>query len=70
VQISANMVEIIALLLLPLAVGIVAYSLVVFVWRNGQIAMKQASYIDDRRWAACCRVPGAKDGRALPACAL
>jgi nitrogen fixation-related uncharacterized protein len=44
-------VEIIALVLLPLAVAIVAYSLVVFCWRNSQIAMKQAAYIDDRRWA-------------------
>jgi peptidoglycan/LPS O-acetylase OafA/YrhL len=42
-------VEIIALVLLPLAVAIVAYSLVVFCWRNSQIAMKQAAYIDDRR---------------------
>ena len=25
-------------------------STVVFIWRNSQIAMKQASYIDDRRW--------------------
>ncbi|PSC73528.1 ABC transporter C family member 2 isoform A [Micractinium conductrix] len=47
--VSAYMVEIIALVLLPLAVLIVAYSLLVFVWRNSQIAMKQASYIDDRR---------------------
>jgi len=50
-QVSAYMVEIIALVLLPLAVFIVAYSLVVFIWRNSQIAMKQASYIDDRRCA-------------------
>jgi SPX domain protein involved in polyphosphate accumulation/uncharacterized membrane protein YidH (DUF202 family) len=47
--VSANLVEIIALVLLPLAVLMVAYSTVVFVWRNSQIAMKQASYIDDRR---------------------
>jgi hypothetical protein len=46
------MVEIIALVLLPLAVCIVGYSLVVFVWRNSQIAMKQAAYIDDRRCRA------------------
>lgn len=84
------MVEIIALVLLPLAVLMVACkwrtlgwgwtllaavfpwacqcqqhssttshpatlptdSTVVFIWRNSQIAMKQASYIDDRRWAA------------------
>lgn len=48
-MVSAYMVEIISLVLLPLAVFIVAYSLVVFVWRNSQIAMKQAAFIDDRR---------------------
>jgi len=48
-QLSRNLVEFIALLLLPLAVFIVAYALMVFLWRNSQIAMKQASYIDDRR---------------------
>jgi hypothetical protein len=57
-QVSANLVEIIALVLLPLAVLIVAYSLLVFVWRNSQIAMKQAAYIDDRRWAGGWVPPG------------
>ena len=57
-QVSANLVEIIALVLLPLAVLIVAYSLLVFVWRNSQIAMKQAAYIDDRRWAGGRVPPG------------
>jgi nitrogen fixation-related uncharacterized protein len=42
-------VEFIALVLLPLALFIVAYATVVFLWRNSQIALKQASYIDDRR---------------------
>lgn len=37
-QVSAYMLEIIALVLLPLAVLIVAYSLVVFVCRNSQMA--------------------------------
>ena len=41
--------EFIALLLLPLALFIVAYAMMVFLWRNSQIALKQASYIDDRR---------------------
>ena len=41
--------EFIALVLLPLAVLMVAYALLVFVWRNSQIAQRQASYIDDRR---------------------
>jgi uncharacterized membrane protein YidH (DUF202 family) len=48
-RVSRHLVEIIALVLLPLAVFIVAYALVVFAWRNSQIALKQASYIDDRR---------------------
>ncbi|WPT18114.1 Vacuolar transporter chaperone 4 [Picochlorum sp. SENEW3] len=46
---SKNLVEFIALMLLPLGVFIVAYALMVFLWRNSQIALKQASYIDDRR---------------------
>lgn len=48
-KVSRNLVEIIALLLLPLAVFIVGYALIVFQWRNSQIAMKQAAYIDDRK---------------------
>lgn len=48
-RLSRNLVEFIALMLLPLATFIVAYALLVFLWRNSQIAMKQASYIDDRR---------------------
>ena len=46
---SKNLVEFIALMLLPLGIFIVAYALMVFLWRNSQIALKQASYIDDRR---------------------
>lgn len=48
-KLSRNLVEFIALMLLPLALFIVAYALMVFMWRNSQIALKQASYIDDRR---------------------
>lgn len=48
-QMSNHLVEAIALVLLPLAILMVAYALMVFCWRNSQIAMKQASYIDDRR---------------------
>lgn len=48
-SLSKNLVEFIALMLLPLGIFIVAYALVVFLWRNSQIALKQASYIDDRR---------------------
>lgn len=75
-QVSANLVEIIALVLLPLAVLMVAYSTLVFVWRNSQIAMKQAAYIDDRRCAVlhCVAVVGGQRcqwrtcfcGRACP----
>lgn len=46
---SRNLVEFIALILLPLALFIVAYATMVFLWRNSQIALKQAAYIDDRR---------------------
>lgn len=48
-QLSRNLVEFIALVLLPLAIFIVAYAMVVFLWRNSRIAMRQAAYIDDRR---------------------
>jgi SPX domain protein involved in polyphosphate accumulation/uncharacterized membrane protein YidH (DUF202 family) len=48
-SLSRNLVEFIALMLLPLGIFIVAYALIVFLWRNSQIALKQASYIDDRR---------------------
>lgn len=48
-RLSRNLVEFIALVLLPLAIFIVAYATVVFLWRNSQIALKQAAYIDDRR---------------------
>ena len=48
-QLTNHLVEFIALVLLPLAVLMVAYALLVFVWRNSQIALRQASYIDDRR---------------------
>ena len=48
-MISKNLVEFIALMLLPLAIFIVAYASLVFVWRSYQIAQKQAHYIDDRR---------------------
>ena len=48
-SLSTHLVEFIALMLLPLGIFIVAYALVVFLWRNSQIALKQASYIDDRR---------------------
>lgn len=46
---SRNLVEFIAFILLPLAAFIVAYATMVFLWRNSQIALKQAAYIDDRR---------------------
>eukprot|EP00887_Chlorella_sp_A99_P007155 scaffold2.g7155.t1 len=48
-KLSNYLVEAIALILLPLAISIVGYSLIVFVWRNSQIALRAASYIDDRR---------------------
>ncbi len=48
-SLSTHLVEFIALTLLPLGIFIVAYATVVFLWRNSQIALKQANYIDDRR---------------------
>jgi SPX domain protein involved in polyphosphate accumulation/uncharacterized membrane protein YidH (DUF202 family) len=46
---SRGLVEFIALLLLPLACLVAAYAVVVFLWRNAQIARREAAYIDDRR---------------------
>lgn len=45
---AAVLVEVIALILLPVAVLMCAYALVVFVWRSKAIAKKQVGYIDDR----------------------
>ncbi len=49
-----------------------ADSTVVFIWRNSQIAMKQASYIDDRRWVAfvCAAVANANSDLCVrpPSC--
>ena len=41
-QPTENLVEIIAMILLPVAVAMVAYALVVFIWRSKAIAKKQA----------------------------
>ena len=40
-QPTENLVEIIAMILLPVAVAMVAYALLVFVWRSKAIAKKQ-----------------------------
>ncbi|KAK2080664.1 hypothetical protein QBZ16_000518 [Prototheca wickerhamii] len=48
-RVGGNLVLFVAFILLPLAIFIVAYAAVVFTWRSRQIALKQASYIDDRR---------------------
>ncbi|GAB4814940.1 hypothetical protein N2152v2_001986 [Parachlorella kessleri] len=58
-----NIVEVVALIMLPLAIFICAYALMVFLWRNSQIAQKQAAYIDDHRHAGAlpassCVAPG------------
>lgn len=45
---AAVLVEVIALILLPVAVLMCAYALVVFIWRSKAIAKKQVGYIDDR----------------------
>lgn len=47
--ISKNLVEFIALLLLPLSIFIIGYASLVFVWRSYKIAQKEPHYIDDRR---------------------
>jgi uncharacterized membrane protein YidH (DUF202 family) len=46
---ASLLVEIIALILLPVSVLMVAYALAVFVWRSKAIGRRQVGYIDDRR---------------------
>ena len=41
---AEHLVEIIAMILLPVAVIMVAYALVVFIWRSKAIAKKQVCY--------------------------
>jgi uncharacterized membrane protein YidH (DUF202 family) len=48
--------DIIAMILLPVAVLMCAYALVVFLWRSGQIARKQVGYIDDQNGPLCLAV--------------
>ena len=43
-QVADNLVEVIALILLPLAVLMCAYALTVFVWRSRAIAKKTVRY--------------------------
>ncbi|KAK9825865.1 hypothetical protein WJX81_006134 [Elliptochloris bilobata] len=47
-KVADNLVEVIALILLPVAVLMCAYALTVFVWRSRAIAKKSVGYIDDR----------------------
>jgi uncharacterized membrane protein YidH (DUF202 family) len=46
---SEHIVEVIALILLPVAILMCAYALVVYVWRAKAITRKQVGYIDDPR---------------------
>lgn len=45
---SRHMVEVIALILLPLAMAMCVYALYIFLWRAGNIARKRAVHFDDR----------------------
>ncbi|KAL4436324.1 hypothetical protein ABPG77_009886, partial [Micractinium sp. CCAP 211/92] len=44
-----NMIEFIACILLPVAILMCGYALLVFIWRGGQIKDKAATLYDDRR---------------------
>eukprot|EP00798_Chlamydomonas_sp_ICE-L_P020547 gene20547-27337_t len=46
--ISQNLVELIALILLPLGMAMVIYALYIFTWRASSIAKKKAVHFDDR----------------------
>jgi len=45
---ARHLVELIALILLPVGMFMVAYALYVFTWRAGNIAKKKALHVDDR----------------------
>ncbi|MEW5316475.1 MAG: hypothetical protein WDW38_007847 [Sanguina aurantia] len=45
---SRHLVELIALIMLPLAVGIVIYALMIFIWRAENITKKKGAFFDDR----------------------
>ncbi|EFJ39830.1 hypothetical protein VOLCADRAFT_70357 [Volvox carteri f. nagariensis] len=51
--VSRHLVELIALILLPLAVCMCCYALYVFIWRAGNIAKKRAVHFDDRIGPLC-----------------
>ncbi|GLI70122.1 hypothetical protein VaNZ11_014928 [Volvox africanus] len=51
--ISRHLVELIALILLPLAVSMCTYALYVFIWRATNIARKRAVHFDDRVGPLC-----------------
>jgi len=55
---SAHLVEVIALILLPLAVAMCAYAVFIFVWRGQMIAKKRPAQFDDRLGplGLCCAV--------------
>lgn len=51
--ISRHLVELIALILLPLGMAMCGYALYVFLWRAGNIAKKRAIHFDDRVGPLC-----------------
>ncbi len=51
--VSRHLVELIALILLPLGVAMCCYALYVFVWRATNIAKKRAVHFDDRVGPLC-----------------
>jgi uncharacterized membrane protein YidH (DUF202 family) len=55
---SAHLVEVIALILLPLAIAMCAYAVFIFVWRGQMIARKRPGHFDDRLGplGLCCCV--------------
>lgn len=45
---SGHLVEVIALLLLPVAIGMCGYAIFIFIWRSQMIAKKRPQHFDDR----------------------
>lgn len=55
---SAHLVEVIALILLPLAIAMCCYAVFIFLWRGAMIARKRPAQFDDRLGplGLCCAV--------------
>lgn len=64
---SGHLVEIIALLLLPVAIGMCGYAIFIFIWRSEMIAKKRVSHPYTRHHHLSAHSPHTKCIESLPA---